>query len=194
MMRHVTLAFLALPAANALTLQNTLVRPATHGLMLQPRLAHTAPVRFNPMAAKMAADAAADEVPSVAPSSASEEPTTSAMMQGFQKFSNIFTNLFPLWTALVAVVGLLSPGVFAGISTSYFTGLLGMLMLSMGITLSIDDFKRVAQRPGVVGLGFLMCYGLMPAMALGLSKVRASLELHTVCCCGGGRNGQISIG
>jgi BASS family bile acid:Na+ symporter len=44
-------------------------------------------------------------------------------------------------------------------------------MLSMGITLSVDDFKRVLKRPGVVGLGFLMCYGLMPAMALALSKV-----------------------
>ena len=46
-----------------------------------------------------------------------------------------------------------------------------MLMLSMGITLSLDDFKRVLKRPGVVGLGLFMCYGLMPAMALGLSKV-----------------------
>merc|ERR1719378_532482 len=44
-------------------------------------------------------------------------------------------------------------------------------MLSMGITLTLDDFKRVLQRPGVVGLGFLMCYGLMPAMALGLSRL-----------------------
>merc|ERR1719313_2353345 len=41
----------------------------------------------------------------------------------------------------------------------------------MGITLTIDDFKRVLTRPGVMVLGFIGCYGLMPAMALGLSKV-----------------------
>ena len=44
-------------------------------------------------------------------------------------------------------------------------------MLSMGITLTVDDFKRVLQRPGVMIAGFIGCYGLMPAMALGLSKV-----------------------
>ena len=43
-------------------------------------------------------------------------------------------------------------------------------MLSMGITLTVDDFKRVLQRPGVMVLGFLGCYGLMPAMALLLSR------------------------
>merc|ERR1719313_888736 len=41
----------------------------------------------------------------------------------------------------------------------------------MGITLTIDDFKRVLTRPGVMVLGFIGCYGLMPAMALGLSKM-----------------------
>ena len=95
-----------------------------------------------------------------------EEPKSS-----FAQFSETFSNLFPVWTVSVAALGLLRPAVLGGISTSAFTALLGMLMLSMGITLSLDDFKRVLKRPGVVGLGLFMCYGLMPAMALGLSKV-----------------------
>ncbi|KAJ1637987.1 hypothetical protein T492DRAFT_859008 [Pavlovales sp. CCMP2436] len=33
-----------------------------------------------------------------------------------------------------------------------------MLMLSMGITLTIDDFKRVLSQPKPVGLGFILCY------------------------------------
>jgi BASS family bile acid:Na+ symporter len=94
-----------------------------------------------------------------------------APISGFQKFSDIFSNLFPVWTLAVAVLGIMKPNVLGGIPTQYFTGLLAALMLSMGITLSLDDFKRVMQRPGVVGLGFLMCYGLMPAMAIGLSKL-----------------------
>ena len=95
----------------------------------------------------------------------------STFMDSFKAFSNVFSNLFPLWTALVAVLGLFTPGIFAGISTQYFTALLGMLMLSMGITLTLDDFKRVLEKPGVVFLGFIACYGVMPAMALGLSRL-----------------------
>ena len=74
------------------------------------------------------------------------------------------------WTLAVALMGLFTPAVFSGISTSYFTGLLGMLMLSMGITLTVDDFKRVLTKPGIMVLGFVGCYGLMPLLALGLSQ------------------------
>ena len=45
-----------------------------------------------------------------------------------------------------------------------------MLMLSMGITLSVDDFKRVLAKPTIMLLGFAACYLLMPALALGLSS------------------------
>ena len=72
-------------------------------------------------------------------------PEPSGAMGAFQKFSNVFSNMFPVWTLTVAILGLTVPAVFAGISTSSFTALLGMLMLSMGITLTIDDFKRVLQ-------------------------------------------------
>merc|ERR1719316_134897 len=57
-----------------------------------------------------------------------------APISGFQKFSDIFSNLFPVWTIAVAVLGLVKPSVLGGI--------LAALMLSMGITLSLDDFKR----------------------------------------------------
>ncbi len=43
-------------------------------------------------------------------------------------------------------------------------------MLSMGITLTVDDFKRVGQQPGPVIIGFLLCYILMPLLGLGLGK------------------------
>jgi BASS family bile acid:Na+ symporter len=35
----------------------------------------------------------------------------------------------------------------------------------MGITLTLDDFKRVFLKPRVIGLGFFACYVLMPALA-----------------------------
>lgn len=39
-------------------------------------------------------------------------------------------------------------------------------MFGMGLTLTIDDFKRVATRPKVIGLGVLLQYTVMPLAAL----------------------------
>lgn len=41
-------------------------------------------------------------------------------------------------------------------------------MLSMGITLSPKDFVNVLKRPNAVLVGFVFCYGMMPALAYGL--------------------------
>jgi len=109
----------------------------------------------------------------MAEAAAQGEPESTGLMAGFEKFSNLFSTLFPLWTLVVALLGLYTPQVFAGVSTSSFTALLGLLMLSMGITLTVDDFKRVLTRPGVMVFGFLGCYVLMPALAIGLSKMLA---------------------
>jgi bile acid:Na+ symporter, BASS family len=43
-------------------------------------------------------------------------------------------------------------------------------MLSMGITLTPDDFIRVVQQPAAVIIGFILCYGLCPALGFGLGK------------------------
>lgn len=43
-------------------------------------------------------------------------------------------------------------------------------MLSMGITLTPDDFVRVGKQPGAVIIGFFLCYVLCPLLGLGLGK------------------------
>ena len=40
--------------------------------------------------------------------------------------------------------------------------LLGVVMFAMGMTLSMDDFRRVLKSPRVIGLGLILQYGLMP--------------------------------
>merc|ERR1712071_465773 len=52
----------------------------------------------------------------------------------------------------------------------YFTAALAILMLSMGITLSPDDFVKVASRPNSVVMQFSLCYAMMPVLALLLGK------------------------
>lgn len=60
------------------------------------------------------------------------------------------------------------PADFAWFTTEYFTAGLAALMLSMGITLAPSDFIRVGKRPNAVIIQFLLCYAMMPLLALTL--------------------------
>jgi BASS family bile acid:Na+ symporter len=94
--------------------------------------------------------------------------TSPSTMDTFKKFSELFANLFPLWTILAAVVGVLKPATFDFMTSNKYTACLALLMLSMGITLTLDDFKRVFAKPGVISLGFMACYVMMPALAFAI--------------------------
>ena len=88
----------------------------------------------------------------------------------YTKSMDKITVLFPLWTLISAVWAVKRPSDFAWFTTKYFTASLGALMLSMGITLTADDFVRVAKQPKAVLIGFALCYGLCPLLGLGLGK------------------------
>jgi len=85
--------------------------------------------------------------------------------------ANVFCNLFAVWLALAAVAALKVPSTFNWIPAQWFTGLLGLLMFSVGITTTIDDFKECLKRPGAVAINFISCYGIMPALAFVLAKL-----------------------
>jgi BASS family bile acid:Na+ symporter len=67
-------------------------------------------------------------------------------------------------------IALKSPSSFAWFTTEYFTAGLAALMLSMGITLTPQDFKDVAAKPVPVVMQFSLCYGMMPFLAMFLGK------------------------
>jgi predicted Na+-dependent transporter len=69
--------------------------------------------------------------------------------------------------------GIMTPNVFSFMTSNMFTYALALLMFSMGITLTLDDFKRVFAKPGVVGLGFIACYVMMPGVAMLLGSLLA---------------------
>ena len=79
------------------------------------------------------------------------------------------TRLFPLWAVIIALVAYFAPGSVAPIGP-HVTTLLMIIMLSMGVTLSIDDFKRVATRPAPVLAGLVLHYLVMPLAAWGIAK------------------------
>lgn len=59
------------------------------------------------------------------------------------------TRLFPLWAILLSVAAYYSPTTFLGIGP-WVAYLLMLIMFGMGVTLNIDDFKRVLTRPAPV--------------------------------------------
>ncbi|CAN8064834.1 unnamed protein product [Agarophyton chilense] len=106
-------------------------------------------------------------------SSISERPNNTfreSAWNSYVRLSTVITNLFPVWTVICALSALKRPALYTWLTTPYFTFSLGILMLSMGITLSIEDFKRVLRRFGAVTIGFIGCYLVMPLIALFLAK------------------------
>lgn len=91
--------------------------------------------------------------------------------EAYAKVSDTLTNMFPVWTVMFAAWGLARPADYAWLTTEYFTAGLAILMLSMGITLKPSDFLRVASRVDAVAVNFLLCYGVMPLLGLGLGKL-----------------------
>jgi len=89
----------------------------------------------------------------------------------FEKLASVFCNLFALWLTIAAVAAIKYPPSFTWVKASYFTYLLGLLMFSVGITTTLDDFKECLKRPGAVAINFLSCYGIMPALAYLLARL-----------------------
>ncbi|GJH24901.1 bile acid:sodium symporter family protein [Caballeronia novacaledonica] len=79
------------------------------------------------------------------------------------------TRLFPLWAVLVSVAAYCAPSSVTGIAP-HVTTLLTVIMLSMGVTLSIDDFRRVFTRPAPVIAGIVLHYLVMPLAAWAIAK------------------------
>ena len=80
------------------------------------------------------------------------------------------TRLFPLWAVLVSLAAYFSPASFSPIAP-HVTTLLTIIMLAMGVTLSIADFRRVFTRPAPVVAGIVLHYLVMPLAAWAIAKV-----------------------
>ena len=88
----------------------------------------------------------------------------------FRQYAQTFCNLFPIWIVATALTALVKPSTFLSIPSSTFPAQIGLLMLCMGISLTPQDFARVAQRPAAVLLAFVGCYGIMPMLAMAIGR------------------------
>ncbi|WP_126977011.1 bile acid:sodium symporter family protein [Frigidibacter oleivorans] len=102
---------------------------------------------------------------------------------------------FALWVILFAVLGYVAPELFRQL-VPWIVPLLGIIMFGMGLTISAGDFREVARRPLVVGIGLLAQFLVMPLVAVLLTllipmppEVAAGVIL--VGCCPGGTSSNV---
>ncbi|MFT4571075.1 MAG: BASS family bile acid:Na+ symporter [Hyphomicrobiaceae bacterium] len=108
-----------------------------------------------------------------------------------QRAVDIATNAFPIWVVLAGIAALVHPPLFTWFSGPWIVWGLAVIMLGMGITLSIDDFREVVRVPGAVVAGVTAQYLIMPFLGWGLATALAlptplAVGLILVASCPGG--------
>lgn len=109
------------------------------------------------------------------------------------------TNLFAVWTVLGTAWAWFVPehflwvvdGSFRPFGQSLVSVLLGIIMLGMGLTLSLQDFRRVLAMPRAVVAGVALQYTVMPLSGLAFAtlfglEAGLAVGLILVACCPGG--------
>ena len=87
-----------------------------------------------------------------------------------KKCCGFLVNNMALFVVLVGVVGAVRPQTLTWVGP-YVGWLLGVVMFGMGMTLTVQDFKRVLQRPWEVLLGVVAQFLIMPFVALLLVRL-----------------------
>ena len=102
-----------------------------------------------------------------------------------------FTSLYPVWIIGSSVLGLLAPQTLSWFSGPWVVWALTLVMLGMGFTLTLADFRSLFRTPGTLTLGFLAHYTIMPLLGWGIGRalnLEAGLAvgLILVACCPSG--------
>jgi len=108
-----------------------------------------------------------------------------------ERFFITLANLFPLWVLSGAGLALWKPETATWFQPNWIPYFLGLIMLSMGLTLNVQDFSRVLKMPKAVLLGVALQYTLMPGLGYALARtfnlpIDFVIGLVLVACCPGG--------
>ena len=83
---------------------------------------------------------------------------------------DMVTRLFPIWAIVLSMLAYNMPAPFTELKPA-IVPLLTIIMFSMGLTLSIDDFKRALSMPRLIITGLVLQYSIMPFAALAIATV-----------------------
>ena len=128
-------------------------------------------------------------------------------MKALQKVSKFLSDYTSIVVIAIAVVTFLVPNLMAWVNQMLFVDpvsnkftcqsiIIGIIMFSMGLILTTQDFKILAQRPFDICVGAIAQYLIMPFLAFGISKALnlpdgIALGLILVGCCPGGVSSNI---
>ena len=118
------------------------------------------------------------------------------MLKLFQGLSKLLANYTSIFVIGVAVFTFFFPHTFDWVRGTTQTVILGIIMLTMGLTLTTNDFKILAQRPLNVFIGACAQFIIMPGVAYTLVHVwhldpALALGILLVGCCPGGVSSNI---
>lgn len=102
-----------------------------------------------------------------------------------------FVNLYPVWIVLSSVLAYLYPPILQWFDGNFMIAALAIVMLGMGLTLTIEDFRSILKMPGSVLLGVSLQYLGMPLIGWGIGILldldkELAVGLILVTCCPGG--------
>jgi len=111
-------------------------------------------------------------------------------MAAFLRFTQFIQKTFALWVIIFAALALWQPEFFVWLK-AYIPWILGIIMLGMGMTMTVDDFKGVLQSPKAVLIGVVAQFVVMPGLAYALCKLfnlppEIAVGVILVGCCPGG--------
>ena len=112
-------------------------------------------------------------------------------MSFLQKFFVTLANLFPIWVLTGATLALWKPETATWFQPTWIPYFLAIIMLSMGLTLSFEDFVRILRIPKSILLGVGLQYTIMPFLGYGLAllfqlPIDFVIGMVLVACCPGG--------
>lgn len=101
-----------------------------------------------------------------------------------------------LYVIAAAIVAFIIPDTFSWVRGDVSSVILGIIMLTMGLTLTVDDFKMLASRPADIFIGACAQYTIMPILAFGLTVAFGlnpylAVGIILVGCCPGGVSSNI---
>ena len=112
-------------------------------------------------------------------------------MNSVERLFITLANLFPVWVLTGAGLALWKPETATWFQPHWIPYFLGLIMLSMGLTLSLEDFSRVLKMPKSILLGVGLQYTIMPGLGYALAlafnlPIDFVIGLVLVACCPGG--------
>ena len=118
------------------------------------------------------------------------------MIEPLKTLSRWLAQHASLFVTAVAVLTFFVPDLFSWVRGSTQTVILGIIMLTMGLTLTTEDFRILARRPVDILIGACAQFLIMPCVAYLLVYVfrlepALALGILLVGCCPGGVSSNI---